>query len=636
MCRPGTAPEQNRTGQSIAVCLACPSGHYCPGGAARKPCPVGASSGKGAVSVEECMCLPGFKALHAATQGTRCEPCPHGRKKVGFGNSDCTKCEPGSVAVNGSSSCTACLPGRVSNTAALECLHCSPGRHQPKEGQTSCLECSAGSQPNRNGHTCQACPKGSYSSAGDAACLPCYRPYLLIDNVCHWFHLLLGAWLIATVTCCLIWRWCYLERKQKQAAQKKAGENWNRITWSLHVEGLQKDDDWLVLWAFSKLQKAQGNVDRPWQAEAVDKKLDEVKQHSISLGISLNYILGDFENHVDEQKHCPDVVWTKGKFGLESMLREECSSLDEAPLPPPDDPNFHQIAPLLAHGKYALGKGRFCPRDGKVDCSIVDALYHKKLSARANQFASWVWGYKISIMISALKQWLKRAGDLPEPQNIWWCFFCNNQFRVILSEADVSTEDLAQAFRENLQRVGKMWMVMDKWHGSDYVKRLWCVFEVHVACAEDIPCQVLIPSEHDEDACKVLTSESSIMEIYNALKVNAQSASASKQADADGIRRIIQKGKDFNEINKTVERQLRLAVMDALVEAATATTSPDGGEAGQKVQLPPQSPSGPPAQQTSPHPPPHTSSPATLYPINPSDGDDENFHGVLPNQMPGL
>ena len=40
----------------------------------------------------------------------------------------------------------------------------------------------------------------------------------------------------------------------------------------------------------------------------------------------------------------------------------------------PKDPNFHQVASLLAYGPWALGKGKCCPRDGEQDCSIVDAL----------------------------------------------------------------------------------------------------------------------------------------------------------------------------------------------------------------------------------------------------------------------
>ena len=33
-----------------------------------------------------------------------------------------------------------------------------------------------------------------------------------------------------------------------------------------------------------------------------------------------------------------------------------------------------QVAGLMAYGPLALGKGQHCPRDGRLDCSIVDAL----------------------------------------------------------------------------------------------------------------------------------------------------------------------------------------------------------------------------------------------------------------------
>ena len=37
-----------------------------------------------------------------------------------------------------------------------------------------------------------------------------------------------------------------------------------------------------------------------------------------------------------------------------------------------EDPNFHQLAPLLAYGDHALGRSAVCPRDGRLGCALVD------------------------------------------------------------------------------------------------------------------------------------------------------------------------------------------------------------------------------------------------------------------------
>lgn len=39
------------------------------------------------------------------------------------------------------------------------------------------------------------------------------------------------------------------------------------------------------------------------------------------------------------------------------------------------NPNFYEIAPVLAYGPNGLGYGKTCPRDGKPNCSLVDAVH---------------------------------------------------------------------------------------------------------------------------------------------------------------------------------------------------------------------------------------------------------------------
>merc|ERR1711972_750957 len=95
-----------------------------------------------------------------------------------------------------------------------------------------------------------------------------------------------------------------------------------------------------------------------------------------------------------------------------------------------DNPTFPEIAPVLAYGDKALGYDKICPRDGKVGCSIVDAVTFEH-HGRANQFLSWSWGYKMTAVIGALAEWMKKVHADPKKTFIWMCFACLNQFRMI-------------------------------------------------------------------------------------------------------------------------------------------------------------------------------------------------------------
>eukprot|EP00435_Cladocopium_sp_Y103_P067836 s97_g30.t1 len=72
---------------------------------------------------------------------------------------------------------------------------------------------------------------------------------------------------------------------------------------------------------------------------------------------------------------------------------------------PPENPNFYQLAGLLAYGPHAVGKGQICPRDRRPDCSLVDALWKENKSGQANWFLSWAWSYTLDVVSNALARW---------------------------------------------------------------------------------------------------------------------------------------------------------------------------------------------------------------------------------------
>ena len=173
----------------------------------------------------------------------------------------------------------------------------------------------------------------------------------------------------------------------------------------------------------------------------------------------------------------------------------------------PENPNFHQVAGLLTYGPLALGKDLRCPRDGRVDCSVVDALSAESNSGRATWFMSWAWGYEFETVLKALARWWDKhkvvtaltAGQTGDESDsgagvyIWWCVFVNNQFRMLEEGLTEEPEDLFEVFGGRLTDIGRMLMCMDKLQDGIYTSRIWCIFEIFVACQRSIPATVILP-----------------------------------------------------------------------------------------------------------------------------------------------
>jgi len=234
----------------------------------------------------------------------------------------------------------------------------------------------------------------------------------------------------------------------------------------------------------------------------------------------------------------------------------------------PIDPDFKQLAPVIAYGKFALGFNQICPRDGHEHCSLVDALHKEGNSAKANQFQSWVWTYTCSTVLDAQRRWREET-QCKTPTYVWWCFFCNNQYRMLQDGQTASTEELADTFGANLKRIGKMWILLDSLTQAKYVGRIWCIFEVFVARSYDIPCSIILPEGEAHLNSKLVT----IQQLKEACVVHAEGATAGKKADEDGIKKlIIDEFGSFAAVNAVVEEQLRLVMMHILDNAAKKGT----------------------------------------------------------------
>ena len=205
-CDPGTFKSLNGTSSCISCdtgkfaallgstqcfeCTSCPPGqyakgcselsdgtcHFCRKGTYKSikgtcpcdSCPQFSESPLGSLSVDDCLCAPGFFAEASAASNV-CTACPPGRSTF-FGSKspfDCN-CVPG-TAEDANGFCQPCAAGKYKDDLALTtCLECPAGKFGLASGSDTsdvCTECDSGTyQANSGSSSCTACPLGTFSA----------------------------------------------------------------------------------------------------------------------------------------------------------------------------------------------------------------------------------------------------------------------------------------------------------------------------------------------------------------------------------------------------------------------------------------------------------------------------------------
>jgi len=452
---------------------------------------------------------------------------------------ECMSCKPGSFKANASN--------------AEACTSCVPGKYSAHSGQTSCDLCPLGLAQDESGQSgCHACPDGFVPSATQARCIPltCGTTQLKLYSQC----ISLVPFMIAfAVLLCAVF--AVLAR----ATIKKRIVN--------HASFLKANHLWQKLYGLETNRKA-----RMFAGAETAAIIEDARQESVQLGINLDYVLTDLEVMTrakalrHEWRQDGDFANTLGSFlrrygGTEGEPPEQW--LTATKVDAPQDPSFHQLAPILTTGKDAPGFEKICPRDGKLHCSFVDGIREQRCSGKATHFLSWVWSYRLSLPLKALQQWADKNPWEKPYVRIWWCFFCNNQFRV-LGGGVTSTKDLAVAFGQNVKGIGKAWMLLDRVQHSTYVNRIWCIFEVYVARKHDIPFTVLLSPEQKQLSCD--GSIKTLQDLDETCKVQAQHATASFKEDEENIKKeILEEFGSWDKVNGLVEEQLRCVVTTMLL-----------------------------------------------------------------------
>lgn len=255
--------------------------------------------------------------------------------------------------------------------------------------------CPAGTVPNVLNDGCEECMGQTYSLEGDDVCQTCFFPSMILgeDNWCTSLYTLLFilTFVLLTVFILAMFGRLRLECLKRRLNKLVATKDWQEL------HGAEAKPLEYGLW--------QGKA-----CKVLATRKADVKSRSLQLGISLKYVFEKLEAVYEEKAR--QAEWRMDEWGpvTKSGFFVKVRNC-QLPVDPEaawnnlqicdhdKNPNFHQVAGVLAYGPWALGKGLCCPRDGRPDCSIVDALETESNSARATWFLSWVWGYKFATVV---------------------------------------------------------------------------------------------------------------------------------------------------------------------------------------------------------------------------------------------
>jgi len=291
-----------------------------------------------------------------------------------------------------------------------------------------------------------------------------------------------------------------------------------------------------------------------------------------ALGMSQEHIVDTVKNLRREHSE-------EAGVSLEYLISNEFSD-DMRAITGMDNPNFHDMKQPLFFGENARGRDTPCPRDGLPGCALVDTL-PPRYRQKCTHFLSWTWSYSLDTVVGGLSNWARmefsqRPDDLRQVF-LFMCFFCNNQYRLLV-DGNPGSGDLEHTFEQRLDscRPGGVVALLDDWNDSQYLKRIWTIFEQYTAAKVDVPVQMVLPVEGARSLMEEFeTGKEGILRVKTSFsKVHSENAVASVPEDERKVKMLIRESIGFETVDKKVRERLQewvakevRAYMDALVDA---------------------------------------------------------------------
>jgi len=217
-----------------------------------------------------------------------------------------------------------------------------------------------------------------------------------------------------------------------------------------------------------------------------------------------------------------------------------------------------------------------CPIDGRPGAAYVHCLESLGGShvGTATHMLSYAWGYSFGDIVDTLVDFCKTNKLSTKSTYIWICAFCNNQHRVV--ERDVPFEDFKFVFNNRVKGIGHILAMMTPWEDPGYLKRVWCIFEMYSAHAdEDTKIEIIMPPLQKDSLMRAVMKptdsegKSGLDELYATLaSTKVENANATMPKDKDNILRLVKDGPGFNEFNSAINHLLRAWVTDTILKAA--------------------------------------------------------------------
>lgn len=203
-----------------------------------------------------------------------------------------------------------------------------------------------------------------------------------------------------------------------------------------------------------------------------------------------------------------------------------------------------------AFGGLSTGdvKSKFLlPCTSRMRCSYAALLSMQESPevGRANAFISHAYFYEFLDVLEAVEVWESRQGGGGRHFYYFDLFVVNQHGQ----GSKVPFQVLRNEFGQGVVGAGRTLLVLDD--SASAMRRLWCVFEVAVTCAEGIPFEVLMTRRH-EAAFRVQLVQGYDVVLARTLNVDVELADAKEASDADNIRAVVRNGQGFLRTNQLV------------------------------------------------------------------------------------
>ncbi len=152
-----------------------------------------------------------------------------------------------------------------------------------------------------------------------------------------------------------------------------------------------------------------------------------------------------------------------------------------------------------------------------------------------------------------------------------------NQHRVVEGGV-IDTGDFQSTFRRRVHGVGHILALMAPWQLPEYLRRVWCIFEMYEAYTSECKVEIIMPPEQEELLMNAIVSgagadgKSGIDELFNAFaNTKVENAEASNPEDKVNILSIIENGPGYAELNREINNYMRQWVI-GVVSSSVAKT----------------------------------------------------------------